>query len=55
MRMPGVESPGTLRGAGNREVSPEAMDLPQLRAEVTWLKLACGIEESTAYFAKDVL
>lgn len=47
---------GKLRGAGNREVTPEEMELSRLRAENLRLKRENEIlKKATAYFARDVL
>lgn len=51
-----AEQAGKLVGAGTLQVSPEAMELSRLRAEVARLKRECEIlKKATAYFAKDVL
>ena len=47
---------GKLKGAGNKEVTPEAMEVSRLRAEVARLKRENEIiKKAAAYFAKDVL
>lgn len=47
---------GKLKGAGNKVVTPEAMELSRLRAEVARLKRENEIiKKAAAYFAKDVL
>ena len=47
---------GKLKGAGSKGVTPEAMELSRLRAEVARLKRENEIiKKAAAYFAKDVL
>ena len=47
---------GKLKGAGNKVVTPEAMELSRLRAEVARLKRENDIiKKAAAYFARDVL
>jgi transposase len=47
---------GNLNGAGSRVVTPEAMELSRLRAEVARLKRENEIiKKAAAYFARDVL
>ena len=47
---------GKLAGAGGRVVTPEEMELSQLRAENLRLKRENEIlKKATAYFARDVL
>ena len=47
---------GNLNGAGSRVVTPEAMELSRLRAEVARLKRGNEIiKKAAAYFARDVL
>ena len=47
---------GRLKGAGNKVVTPEAMELSGLRAEVTKLKRENDIiKKAAAYFAQEVL
>ena len=47
---------GTLKGAGSKVVTPEAMELSRLRAEVARLKRENEIiKKAAAYFARDVL
>ena len=49
-------SEGKLKGAGTKIITPEAMALSQLRAEVARLKRENEIvKKAAAYFAKDVL
>lgn len=47
---------GSLKGAGSKVVTPEAMELSRLRAEVARLKRENEIiKKAAAYFARDVL
>lgn len=47
---------GRLKGAGNKVVTPEAMELSMLKAEVARLKRENDIiKKAAAYFAQDVL
>ncbi len=47
---------GKLKGAGSKGVTPEAMELSRLRAEVARLKRENEIiKKAAAYFARDVL
>ena len=47
---------GKLKGASNKVVTPEAMELSRLRAENVRLKRENEIiKKAAAYFAKDVL
>ncbi len=47
---------GKLKGAGNKVVTPESMEVSRLRAEVARLKRENEIiKKAAAYFAKDVL
>lgn len=47
---------GQLKGAGDKPVSPEQMELARLRAEVARLKMERDIlGKATAYFAKQSL
>lgn len=47
---------GKLIGAGNKVITPEAMELSRLRAEVARLKRENEIiKKAVAYFARDVL
>lgn len=49
-------SEGKLKGAGSRVVTPEAMELSRLRAEVARLTRENEIiKKAAAYFARDVL
>ena len=47
---------GKLKGAGSKVVTPEAMELSRLHAEVARLKRENEIiKKAAAYFARDVL
>ena len=47
---------GKLKGVGSKGVTPEAMELSRLRAEVARLKRENEIiKKAAAYFARDVL
>jgi transposase len=47
---------GKLKGTGSKVVTPEAMELARLRAEVARLKRENEIiKKAAAYFARDVL
>ena len=47
---------GKLKGAGSKVVTPEAMELSRLRAEVARLRRENEIiKKAAAYFARDVL
>jgi len=47
---------GQLRGAGDKPVSAEQMELARLRAELARVKMERDIlKKATAYFAKDSL
>lgn len=47
---------GELRGAGDKPVSPEQMELARLRAELARVKMERDIlKKATAYFAKESL
>ena len=51
-----AEAAGKLIGAGSKAVTPEAMELSRLRAEVARLKRENEIiKKAAAYFARDVL
>jgi len=51
-----ASSEGKLKGADTKAVTPEAMELSRLRAEVVRLKRENEIiKKAAAYFAKDVL
>ena len=47
---------GQLKGAGDKPVSPEQMELARLRAELARVKMERDIlKKATAYFAKESL
>ena len=47
---------GQLRGAGDKPVSPEQMELARLRAELARVKMERDIlKKATAYFAREAL
>lgn len=47
---------GALKGAGDKPVSPEQMELARLRAENARLRMERDIlKKATAYFAKEAL
>ena len=47
---------GQLKGAGDKPVSPEQMELARLRAENSRLRMERDIlKKATAYFAKETL
>ncbi len=47
---------GQLGGAGDRQVTPEQMELARLRAELARVKMERDIaKKAAAYFAQDVL
>src|ERR1035437_8780283 len=47
---------GQLRGAGDKPVSPEQMELARLRAELSRVKMERDIlKKATAYFARESL
>ena len=49
-----LDSKGTLRGAGDKPVSPEQMELARLRAELARVKMERDIlKKATAYFARE--
>ena len=51
-----AQAEGKLKGAGNKIVTPEQMELSRLRAENSRLKRENEIiKKAAAYFAKDVL
>jgi transposase len=51
-----AQAEGKLKGAGNKVVTPEQMELSRLRAENSRLKRENEIiKKAAAYFAKDVL
>ena len=47
---------GLLKGAGDKPVSPEQMELARLRAELSRVKMERDIlKKATAYFARESL
>ena len=49
-----LDSKGTLKGAGDKSVSPEQMELARLRAELARVKMERDIlKKATAYFARE--
>ena len=51
-----LSSTGQLKGAGDKPVSPEQMELARLRAELSRVKVARDIlKKATAYFARESL
>ena len=49
-----LDSKGTLKGAGDKPVSPEQMELARLRAELARVKMERDIlKKATAYFARE--
>jgi transposase-like protein len=49
-----LDAKGTLKGAGDKPVSPEQMELARLRAELARLKMERYIlKKATAYFARE--
>jgi transposase len=51
-----LSSRGELKGAGDKPVSPEQMELARLRAECARLKMERDIlKKATAYFAREAL
>ena len=47
---------GQLKGAGDKPVSPEQMELARLRAELSRVKMERDIlKKATAYFARESL
>ena len=47
---------GQIKGAGDKPVSPEQMELARLRAELARVKMERDIlKKATAYFAKESL
>ncbi len=47
---------GQLKGAGDKPVSPEQMELARLRAELARVKMERDIlKKATAYFAREAL
>ena len=51
-----LSNKGQLKGAGDRPVSPEQMELARLRAENSRLRMERDIlKKATAYFARELL
>ncbi len=51
-----LSSKGQLKGAGDKPVSPEQMELARLRAELSRVKMERDIlKKATAYFARESL
>ena len=49
-----LDNKGTLKGAGDKPVSPEQMELARLRAELARVKMERDIlKKATAYFARE--
>lgn len=49
-----LDGKGTLKGAGDKPVSPEQMELARLRAELARVKMERDIlKKTTAYFARE--
>ena len=49
-----LNSKGKLKGAGDKPVSPEQMELARLRAELARVKMERDIlKKATAYFARE--
>jgi transposase-like protein len=49
-----LDGKGTLKGAGDKPVSPEQMELARLRAELARVKMERDIlKKATAYFARE--
>jgi transposase-like protein len=49
-----LDSKGALKGAGDKPVSPEQMELARLRAELARVKMERDIlKKATAYFARE--
>ncbi|MEY4294686.1 MAG: hypothetical protein RLY82_374 [Pseudomonadota bacterium] len=49
-----LDGKGQLKGAGDKPVSPEQMELARLRAELARVKMERDIlKKATAYFAKE--
>jgi transposase len=49
-----LDSKGTLKGAGDKQVSAEQMELARLRAELARVKMERDIlKKATAYFARE--
>lgn len=51
-----LSAKGALKGAGDKPVSPEQMELARLRAELARVKMERDIlKKATAYFARESL
>ena len=51
-----LNNKGELKGAGDKPVSPEQMELARLRAELSRVKMERDIlKKATAYFARESL
>ena len=51
-----LSNKGHLKGAGDKPVSPEQMELARLRAELFRVKMELNIlKKATAYFARELL
>ena len=51
-----LNAKGKIKGAGDKPVSPEQMELARLRTELTRVKLKRDIlKKATAYFAREFL
>ena len=51
-----LSNQGQLKGAGDKPVSPEQMELARLRAELSRVKMERDIlKKATAYFARESL
>ena len=51
-----LSNKGQLKGAGDKPVSPEQMELARLRAELSRVKMERDIsKKATAYFARELL
>ena len=51
-----LSNKGQLKGAGDKPVSPEQMELARLRAELSRVKMERDIlKKATAYFARESL
>ena len=49
-----LDGKGQLKGAGDKQVSPEQMELARLRAELARVKMERDIlKKATAYFARE--
>jgi transposase len=49
-----LDGKGQLKGAGDKPVSPEQMELARLRAELARVKMERDIlKKATAYFARE--